>query len=121
MLFSITLRRERKKLESVAAYWAGERVIDESYEDAVALGVEGMPEPKEDICEVIPSVWPVLELFLKICTQWRTDSGVVVGLDYAAVRWVFELCKVEKPIEMLADIQIIEAKVIEVLSKRSEK
>tara|TARA_R100001594_G_C3847563_1_gene217594 strand:- start:168 stop:410 length:243 start_codon:yes stop_codon:yes gene_type:complete len=80
-----------------------------------------MPEPKEDIFEVIHEAWPVLEIFLFVQSQWRVDSGVLVGLDYVAVKWVFELFKVKEPIKMLSDLQIIEAKVVEILSKRSGK
>tara|TARA_R100000781_G_scaffold114489_1_gene85432 strand:- start:1033 stop:1347 length:315 start_codon:yes stop_codon:yes gene_type:complete len=103
----------------VAAYWAGESLVDESFKDAVALGVEGMPEPKEDILEVIPEAWPAVKIFLHVQTQWRVDSGNVVGLDYMAVKWVFDLLEVKKPMELLADLQVIEAKVIEIISKRS--
>ena len=80
-----------------------------------------MPEPKEDIFEVIPEAWQAVEIFLFVQSQWRVDSGALIGLDYLVVKWVFELFEVKKPIEMLSDLQIIEAKVIEILSKRSEK
>ena len=104
----------------MAAYWAGDRVIDESLSDAVALGVKGVPEPEEDILEVIPEAWPALEIFLNVQTQWRVDSGNLIGLDYMAVKWVFDLLEVEKPAELLADLQVIEAKIVETLSKRSK-
>tara|TARA_R100000458_G_C8243369_1_gene221855 strand:+ start:345 stop:512 length:168 start_codon:yes stop_codon:yes gene_type:complete len=53
-------------------------------------------------------------------TQWRVDSGNLIGLDYMAVKWVFDLLEVEKPAELLADLQVIEAKIVETLSKRSK-
>ena len=104
----------------MAAYWAGERVIDETASDAAALGVIGMPEPKIETCEVMPEIWQVLELFLNVQTQWRVDSGNIVGLDYFSVKWMMELMHIEKPFEVLQDLQVIESKIIETLSDRSK-
>ena len=44
-----------------------------------------------------------------------------MGLDYNAVRWMMELLEVKKPVEMMNDLQIIEAKVVEVMANRKEK
>jgi hypothetical protein len=44
-----------------------------------------------------------------------------MGLDYNAVKWMMELLEVKKPVEMMNDLQIIEAKVVDVMSRRSEK
>ena len=58
---------------------------------------------------------------MSVQTQWRSDSGVLMGLDYNAVKWMMELLEVKKPVEMMNDLQIIEAKVVDVMSRRSEK
>ena len=80
-----------------------------------------MPETKrvQDF-EVIPAAWPVICMFLRVQTQWRVSSGAIVGLDYSAVRWVFDLYEVEQPRELLDDLQIIEATVVETLNQREQ-
>ena len=84
------------------------------------FGLE-MPDTKrvEDF-EVIPSAWPAVCMFLKLQTQWRVSTGAIVGLDYGAVRWLFELYAVEEPRKMLDDLQIIEATVVETLNQREQ-
>ena len=84
------------------------------------FGIE-MPETKrvKDF-EVIPAAWPAVCMFLRVQTQWRISTGAIVGLDYSAVRWVFELYEVKEPRKMLDDLQTIEATVIETLNKREK-
>jgi len=69
---------------------------------------------------VISSAWPAVCLFLKVQTQWRISTGAIVGLDYSAVRWIFELFEVDEPRQLLDDLQIIEATVIETLNQREK-
>ena len=57
-------------------------------------------------------------MFLRVQTQWRAGSGVLIGLDYNAVRWIFELQDVANPNELLGDLQVIEGKVIEIMNDR---
>lgn len=80
-----------------------------------------MPETKrvEDF-EVIPAAWPAVCMFLRVQTQWRISTGAIVGLDYSAVRWVFEMYEVKEPRKMLDDLQIIEATVVETLNQREK-
>lgn len=80
-----------------------------------------MPETKrvEDF-EVIPAAWPAVCMFLKVQTQWRISTGAIVGLDYSAVRWLFELYEVAEPRRLLDDLQIIEATVVETLNQREK-
>lgn len=70
---------------------------------------------------VIPHAWDVATVFLMVQTQWRVSSGCFYALDYGPVKWVIELLEIKKPLEVLTDLQIIEAKVVEILSSRSEK
>ena len=80
-----------------------------------------MPDTKrvEDF-EVIPEAWPAICMFLRVQTQWRVSSGAIVGLDYSAVRWVFELYDVKEPRQLLDDLQTIEATVVETLNQREK-
>ena len=76
--------------------------------------------PKEKNFEVIPSAWPAVSMFVRLQTQWRTTSGMLVGLDYQAVQWMFELWNVQNPRQLLDDLQVIEGKVIAMMNKRKK-
>lgn len=58
-------------------------------------------------------------MFLRVQTQWRTTMSGVIGLDYAAVRWLFKLYDVEEPRGLLEDLQVMEAAAMVVLNQRS--
>ena len=85
------------------------------------MGVE-LPEHllKAPDFEVIPEAWPAVEMFLRSQTQWRVSGGGVVGFDYVALHWLFDLYGVEDPRQMLADLQVMEGKIVEELSKREQ-
>lgn len=51
-------------------------------------------------------------------TQWRTTMSGVIGLDYAAVRWLFKLYDVEEPRALLEDLQVMEAAAMSVINKQ---
>jgi len=76
-----------------------------------------VPDGRDDY-EVTPDAWPAVSMFLKVQTQWRVGMGAVIGLDYGALRWCFELEEVENPRELLEDLQVIEGRVVEILLQR---
>jgi len=76
-----------------------------------------VPEGQDDY-EVTPDAWPAVSMFLKVQTQWRVGMGGVIGLDYGAVRWLFELEQVSDQRQLLEDLQVIEGRVVEILSQR---
>lgn len=82
------------------------------------LGIAPPPSKVAANFEVIEEAWPAVRMFLKVQTQWRADSGAIIGLDYGAVRWAFELYGADNPAELLADLQIIEATVVAAVNKR---
>jgi len=82
------------------------------------LGIAPPPSKQAKNYEVLPEAWAAVRMFIKVQTQWRADSGAVIGLDYGAVRWVFELYEISEPMQTLADLQIIEATVVAGLNKR---
>ena len=51
----------------------------------------------------------MVEMFLRVQTQWRSTMSGVIGLDYAAVQWVFKLYEVEDQRTLLEDLQVMEA------------
>ena len=79
-----------------------------------------MPDQEPDgDCEVWEENWPVLEMFLRVQTQWRTTMNGVLGLDYGAVAWLFRLYEVEDPRALLEDLQVMEGAAMMVLNSRS--
>jgi len=67
---------------------------------------------------VLPEAWPAVDMFLRVQTQWRVSGGALIGLDYSAVRWMFEIQRVEDQADLLSDLQIIEATVIEAMHRQ---
>ena len=92
--------------------------VDDTAKDAAVLGIEPPPSKAVMNYEVEHEAWPAVRLFLKVQTQWRADSGTVIGLDYGAVRWVVEMLQLADPLEVLADLQIMEATVVAAMNKR---
>ncbi len=84
------------------------------------LGVS-LPEPvgAADDFEVWEENWPVVDLFLRVQTQWRTGMSGVVGLDYTAVAWVLRLIAEEANHRaLLEDLQIMEGAVLAYIAKQ---
>ena len=69
--------------------------------------------------EVWEENWPVLEMFLRCQTQWRTTMSGVLGLDYGAVAWVLKLYEVEDQRALLEDLQVMEAAAMATINSRS--
>ena len=57
--------------------------------------------------------WQAVLMWMRVATQWRTTMDGSFGLDYGVLQWLFGLYDVEKPREMLEDLQIMEAAVLE--------
>ena len=62
--------------------------------------------------------WETVEMFLRLQTQWRVGMGGYTGLDYGAAQWLFSLYQIKKPSELLEDLQVMEAAVLEAMAKR---
>lgn len=65
-----------------------------------------------------PDQLPVVEVFAASLTQWRCGPGSVLGLDYAAVRWIMELHSLSPTRAMLEDLQVMEAEAVRMLNRR---
>jgi hypothetical protein len=77
----------------------------------------GSHAPK--VFEVWPENWPALELFMRCQTQWRTGPKGLLGLDYGAVLAMANLWSMEHVRDTMTDVQIIEATILEQLSKEA--
>ena len=83
------------------------------------LGLVLPEQDRSDDFEVWEENWPVLEMFLRCQTQWRTTMSGVLGLDYAAVAWVLKLYEVEDQRALLEDLQVMEAAAMATINTRS--
>jgi hypothetical protein len=93
-------------------------VVDETDTDAAALGIV-MPEQPSENFEVWEENWPVVEMFMRVQTQWRTTMNGVLGLDYGAVAWMFMMYEVQDQRALLEDLQIMEAAAMLTINSRS--
>lgn len=93
---------------------------DDTGDDAAVLGIvlADAMNTSED-CEVFEENWQVLELFLRVQTQWRTGMNGPVGLDYMAVAWVLKLTAEEATHRtLLEDLQIMESAVLAFIARQ---
>ena len=93
-------------------------MVDETDADAAALGIVMPEQPPEDF-EVFEENWPVVEMFLRLQTQWRTTMNGLLGLDYGAVAWLLRLYEVEDPRALLEDLQVMEAAALLIINRSS--
>jgi len=92
--------------------------VDETDTDAAALGIV-MPEQPSENFEVWEENWPVVEMFMRVQTQWRTTMNGVLGLDYAAVAWQFMMYEVKDQRALLEGLQIMEAAAMLTINSRT--
>jgi len=95
---------------------------EELMADAQAAGIElpaSVFQPK--VYQVWAENWPVVEMFLRVQTQWRTTSGGVIGLDYGVVLQMASLSGSPDPLALLEDLFVMEVKARELLNKAAEK
>jgi hypothetical protein len=78
-----------------------------------------MPEQPHEDFEVWEENWPVVEMFLRVQTQWRTTMSGVLGLDYGAVAWLFMMYEVNDQRALLEDLQVMEAAAMVTINSRS--
>lgn len=103
-----------------AEYWCNGPDKDTLAEDLAVLGMTFDEEIISEDFEVWPENWLAVKFFLKVQTQWRTDQGYLIGLDYNPLLRLMELGEIEKPFDLLGEIQVIESKIIELLGERSK-
>lgn len=62
---------------------------------------------------------PVI-MFMKLQTQWVITNGLVVGLNYQSVHFLFTINHVAEPSKMMDDLQVMEAAALSILNKRKD-
>ncbi len=93
-------------------------MVDNTQDDAAAFGLALPEQPSADF-EVWEENWPVVEMFLRAQTQWRTTMNGVLGLDYGAVAWLFMMYEVKDQRTLLEDLQVMEAAAMVTINSRS--
>lgn len=73
--------------------------------------------PRQDF-EVWPDNMAVVELFMRLQTQWVPSMGGVLGLNYQSVEFLFKIEKIENQREMLADLQLMEVAALRVMNTK---
>lgn len=63
-------------------------------------------------------LWPVVHLFMRCMTQWRTGPGGLVGLDYGAVWQMAGILGQAVDAAMMEDILQLELQARDVLNRR---
>ena len=61
----------------------------------------------------------MVEMFLRVQTQWRTTMNGVLGLDYGALAWVFMMYEVQDQRAFLEDLQVMEAAAMVTINSRN--
>ena len=90
--------------------------------DAAAYGVILQPH---HVAPATYGLWPehapVVELFLRCMTQWRTGPRGMVGLDYGVVLQLAQLYEVPNMRQSLELLQIMEIHLRDILNRRLSK
>jgi len=63
----------------------------------------------------------VVDLFLKLQTQWTVSTAGVVGLNYASVDFCLKIYKVRKRLEIFEGLRVMEMAALALLNKREDK
>ena len=72
--------------------------------------------------EVWPENWPIVDLWLRVQTQWRSSGFGPTGLDYVAVDVVMRRLRIEDPDgEKFEGLQVMEIEALKVLQKEASK
>jgi hypothetical protein len=60
----------------------------------------------------------VVDLFLKVQTQWIVTMGGVMGLNYGAVEFCLKIYKTKKKQEVFEGLRVMEMAALAILNKR---
>lgn len=61
----------------------------------------------------------IVEMFMRMQTQWRTSMSGAVGLDYAALEWLCRLYPVDNPQELFEGLQVMEYTALNFFNKKN--
>ena len=91
-------------------------------EDAKLYNIEMPAEKLEpELYEVWREHKESLLMFLRCQTQWRMGPSGAIGLDYGVVLELFKLYNVKDRQVVMEEIQIMEARALELLNEQATK
>lgn len=64
--------------------------------------------------------WDVVQLFLRMASQWFISTGVRTGLNYQSLDFLFKLFNIEKKLETFDDIQLMEYAALDAMKKKAD-
>lgn len=122
--------QQDKKLIGAVDHWFGKKpegLIDNSelmedlafYGGQVAQVEEQAPAVKP--YAVWPELWPVVSLFLRCSTQWRTGPGGVIGLDYNPILTLAAHYPEIDTLSLIDDLQIMESRALQLIAEAQKK
>ena len=62
--------------------------------------------------------WQVVDLFLKLQTQWVVTMGGVVGLNYGSVDFCLKIYGIEDKREIFEGLRVMEMAALQILNER---
>ena len=74
---------------------------------------------KAALFEVWEENWEIVEMFLRMQTQWRMSMSGVVGLDYAPLDWLCRLYSVKDPVNLFEGLQVMEHTALSCFNKKN--
>jgi hypothetical protein len=63
----------------------------------------------------------IVDLFLKVQTQWNITHGGVVGLNYGAVEFCLKIYKVKDRQQVFDGLRVMEMAALSILNTREDK
>ncbi len=63
--------------------------------------------------------WEIVQMFLRLQTQWRMSMSGVIGLDYASLDWLCRLYSVKDPVNLFEGLQVMEHTALSCFSKKN--
>jgi hypothetical protein len=88
-----------------------------------------MPEAIQDLqsrkesnnFEVWEENWEIVEMFMRMQTQWNVGMSGAVGLNYPSLEWLCKLYAVQDPLKIFEGIRIMEASALKCFTEQRGK
>jgi len=68
--------------------------------------------------EVWEENWDIVEMFLRMQTQWNVSMGGVSGLNYLSLDYLCRLYEVKDPVALFEGVQVMELTALASLNKK---
>lgn len=103
-----------------------DRSEEDGFDDLTALGaskelLEELGGPSgQDSFEVLEENEETVLMFLRMATQWNTDQGAYVGLNYQSAEFLFKIYGVQDPMQTMDGLRVMEAEALNILNRRGK-